>query len=388
MTRPAPPGETRLPELDGLRGLAVLLVMGTHLVVNPPANRLGLIATTAARVGWVGVDLFFVLSGYLITGILLQADLRSVGLRSFYARRALRIVPLYFLLLVFLSVGAPALGYAPQLAPSEAPWYAAFLANFCLALKGTAIRAVPALVPLWSLSVEEQFYLVWPWVILLAPRRRLAPLALGIAIASGLLRALAIAVGVSTWTAYVLSPTRCDGLALGAVVALAHGEGPAALDRWVRWARPTAAALGAVVGVATILGYGHWGEWRSSLLGPGLLGVAVLGAALLVLALGDSLDSPLRRMLRNPLLRAAGIRSYALYLFHMPVAEICESSGLNAVVTDLSESSTLTFVLRIGLQTALAFGTAEATLRLVERPAMRLRRRFPYRLAASSAQAP
>src|SRR5271157_2343931 len=152
----------RIPQLDAVRGLAVLLVL-VHNTDIYPSLHLGLIASN----GWMGVDLFFVLSGFLITGILVDTKKSEGYFRNFYARRCLRIWPLYYSALLFMFV------IVPLLRPSEAqtvfearssPWWAYlfFLQNFLIPIP---TMATGLLGVTWSLAVEEQFYLVWPWVI-------------------------------------------------------------------------------------------------------------------------------------------------------------------------------------------------------------------------------
>jgi peptidoglycan/LPS O-acetylase OafA/YrhL len=160
----------RVPQLDGLRAIAILMVFAHHALHVPFL--------------WTGVDLFFVLSGYLITGILLKAKPgRAVGgyWKPFYLRRASRILPPYIGLLAVLAftfhVPWSHIWY----------WYAFFGANFALAF-GKA--TVDAMTPLWSLAVEEQFYFLWPWVVLWCSRRSLKRISIAILLFCPLARAL------------------------------------------------------------------------------------------------------------------------------------------------------------------------------------------------------
>lgn len=136
----------RLPQLDGLRGLAILMVFATHAL--------------EVKGLWMGVDLFFVLSGYLITRVLIglkQRREQSGYVAPFYLRRARRILPAYVGFMVFVAVV-----FAPKWAPVWT-WYLCFGSNFPLAFAAVPLAAV---APLWSLAVEEQFYFVWPYVVL------------------------------------------------------------------------------------------------------------------------------------------------------------------------------------------------------------------------------
>src|SRR3954447_8838430 len=138
---------TRQPSLDGLRGLAVLLVMASHFL-----------AGSLASIGWVGVDLFFVLSGYLITSVLRE----SRGLGRFYCRRAFRILPLYYLAVLVAVLASPTVR-------TTQAWYWLHGAHWLFALRPGAY--VGGTFHFWSLGIEEQFYLAWPLVVWAAGRR-------------------------------------------------------------------------------------------------------------------------------------------------------------------------------------------------------------------------
>jgi len=240
-----PPVASRqhLPGLDGLRGVAILAVMCHHLMmpnypVGIPAGLAGVVIKSFYRVfdiGWWGVDLFFVLSGFLITGILLEAKGSAHYFGNFYARRILRIFPLYYglLALLFLAlpwlVANPATGAWTQrcagdfvaISRANAPlqkWLWFYGSNIRMALASSG-WAFPSLNHFWSLAVEEHFYLVWPVLIFCCSTRTLARVCLAVAAASLLCRAAFLAGGLPPAYIYVLSPCRFDGLALGGFVA-------------------------------------------------------------------------------------------------------------------------------------------------------------------------
>lgn len=206
---------THYPQLDGLRCLAVVFVIWEH--AGPPQQ--------GHSFGDDGVRLFFVLSAFLITGILLRlrdgnATLRS-ALRVFYARRFLRILPAYYLLLAV----AVLLGLAT--ARRDVAWHALYLSNW----RFITVPWKPPFNHLWSLSVEEQFYLVWPLVVLCAPLRRL-PRIFGGAIALAILTRVSILALHGGWAASQL-PTPCslDALGLGALLAWHRHTAPSAHAR-------------------------------------------------------------------------------------------------------------------------------------------------------------
>jgi peptidoglycan/LPS O-acetylase OafA/YrhL len=212
-TAPNPPA-ARLPayiaELDGIRAIAVLMVLFLH-ILDPDTQSSDALLTVAPRFlvllighGWLGVDLFFVLSGFLITGILLD---NPHNLENFYARRALRILPLYFLCIALMACFYS--GGGPYFLLSLA-----FLANFA-GLLGVSIPHGPDVF--WSLAVEEHFYLIWPWLVRAFSRRTLAFACASIIVAEPIMRAVFVARGADV---YNPSWFRFDGLASGALLAI------------------------------------------------------------------------------------------------------------------------------------------------------------------------
>src|SRR5208283_5957430 len=175
----------KIPELDAIRGLAVLLVL-LHNTDQYPSFHLQWISAN----GWMGVDLFFVLSGFLITGILFDAKKSERYFRNFYARRCLRIWPLYYSVLFFMFVVVPVLRPSQAHAVFEArssPWWAypVFLQNFLIPIPSMAIGPLGVT---WSLAVEEQFYLFWPLVVKAFNANQLCKIAIAVICVSPALR--------------------------------------------------------------------------------------------------------------------------------------------------------------------------------------------------------
>ena len=209
-----------LLQLDGLRAFAVFLVVLTHYV---PATR------PVAPFGDFGVRLFFVLSAFLIVGILLRAGTegRARTLRRFYARRFLRIFPAFYLVL-FTAAALNVPGIREGLW-----WFAAYLGNYWFIFVGSVANPNYG-NHLWSLAVEEQFYLLAPALVLFAPRRYLKPILIAAAVAAVGYRAGAVASGWD-WNAYTRPTSAClDSLGLGALLGLTTHRGLS--DRWTRWA--------------------------------------------------------------------------------------------------------------------------------------------------------
>lgn len=209
--------------LDGVRGLAVLAVILFHSIYNfQPANRVEAVVDPLFEAGWAGVDLFFVLSGFLITGILIRSKGRPRYYRNFMIRRALRIMPLYYVyvaltLWVFPAVGIVSAPDAAVMRDRQA-WVWTFLTNFMLVHFGA--NAGVHLSHLWSVAVEEQFYLAWPLVVALLSTRSLRRLCIAIVVVAPALRLAASVAGVDAHSINWLTPLRLDALALGGLAAI------------------------------------------------------------------------------------------------------------------------------------------------------------------------
>lgn len=306
-----------IPELDGIRGLAIALVLWFHFGFVARAEAKALISPLTGF-GWCGVDLFFVLSGFLITGILLDSRTARNYFTSFYARRALRIFPIYYLAL-FLWFGlAPFLSSQAAADSRHAIWYVSYLQNWG-ELFG---HQVNWLSHTWSLAIEEQFYLVWPLVVRFLPRRRLAMATLILAVLAGFVRAGLLTATTTGWeAAYRLTPARFDALALGALGAVILRE-PGWMARARAWARP---ALGvgaiAIVILAPLTSFWSIGDPLTVTIGHSTL--AWTFAWIVLLAASESGGTGLANaVLRSAALRFLGKHSYAIYLAHWPVATL------------------------------------------------------------------
>src|SRR5678815_2074902 len=201
-----------MPELDVLRGIAILSVVFYHGLFWSTGEAAGLQGIArwivlAAKPGWLGVNLFFVLSGFLITGILLDTNARADYFRRFYLRRAVRILPASYLLLVALLA-------ARLIDPAY------FALSFVYLSNVTPVFGVPLqYAVLWSLAVEEQFYLLWPAIVRHASPRNMAAASLGLILLVPVVRGIAFERGTSSDGLYMYTWLVCDGLATGAFVA-------------------------------------------------------------------------------------------------------------------------------------------------------------------------
>jgi peptidoglycan/LPS O-acetylase OafA/YrhL len=235
-----------MPVLDGLRGLAILMVLALHFVGNTlPTNRVEQVIVGATNYGSYGVELFFVLSGFLITGILYDAHHKPNYFRNFYMRRLLRIFPLYYGVLALVFFVAPLIpllrGPTLDYLVDRQLWAWLYAVNIYIARDG--VWSFSYLDHFWSLAIEEHFYLFWPLVVLLLARRPRALISVSLTIALGamLARMIGSLMGLNWWTTYALTPFRLDGLALGAFLAVLARQ-PGGIN-WLTRALPRVVAV-------------------------------------------------------------------------------------------------------------------------------------------------
>jgi peptidoglycan/LPS O-acetylase OafA/YrhL len=347
-------GTKNFGSLDGLRGLAIVAVVWHH------AGGVGA-ASLVARRGFLGVDLFFVLSGFLIVTLLLrERDARGdIHLPRFYARRALRIFPLYYALLAFVAV---ALTLRPSASWSatfwdKLPYYLTYLSNW--------VPDATLLAVTWSLAAEEQFYLVWPPLEkLLRPRVLLGVLGAFLAVN----QVLNFELGRTVWPARLIEcraqleilQITFTPIALGVVLAhtLHDHRGFARIGSFIRSPLAPWAAIGVVLTAAA---------WRDDLSGFPRLSIQIALTLLLATCVVRE-DHAFAGVLRFAPLARVGIVSYGMYLLHMfavgPAEALSRKLGIVGAVP--------TFV----VCGALTYAAAEVSFRFFETPWLRWKRRF------------
>ncbi len=378
--KPAPiVRHVHIPALDGVRGLAILMVLLLHFIAQmQPTNRFEKALSWVTEFGAFGVELFFVLSGFLITGILYDSRQKPHYFRNFYMRRVLRIFPLYYGVLVVLFLVVPSISYfqGPDLDFMRAHqgWAWLYGVNVYIAIHGEwALKYVDHF---WSLCVEEHFYFVWPAVVwLLAPNpRRLMWVSLGTAVTAMIARMIGNAVGLSWWTTYVFTPFRLDGLALGGFLAMAtrQPDGMRTITRLL----PRVAAIAALVVGGTYawvlvskaaLPYVY--TTRVSL-------IQVLLAALLMWVLTASERSPVSRFFRSRPMTFLGTYSYGLYVYHHFLSYYMAEHRTEFVVARWIGSHLAAVFLQATLAILLSVGVAYASYELFEKRFLGLKRRF------------
>jgi peptidoglycan/LPS O-acetylase OafA/YrhL len=314
--RQSPPlASIRLTFLDGVRGLAIIFVLLVHCdVLISPASTLEYVAKKALAPLWIGVDVFFVLSGFLITGILMDTKNGRHYFRSFYVRRILRIFPLYFVALAAAFVILPAFHVLPATPFSEQAWFWSYLVNWRAAFG----HGIPGIDHFWSLAIEEQFYLVWPFLIYFIPNRRIPLLVIITAGGSIVFRVLMVFLGEPIRYAYFMTPARLDDLAFGALAAYVVRES-GLCKRFAPWITRTAVVSACIFATAAIVGKGFEPNKVPAIV-FGTIPIAVLTSLLIIFCVANPAKSlGTRRFLGTPLLAWMGRYSYGIYVFHLAV---------------------------------------------------------------------
>jgi peptidoglycan/LPS O-acetylase OafA/YrhL len=370
------------PALDGLRGIAILLVMTFHFAWAKPA--VGFPAKLLVLVwnfGWTGVDLFFVLSGFLITGILLDSKNEPRYFRNFYARRVLRIFPLYYGVLVFTLV------VLPRIVPFDTPelkevlrsqgWLWAYSANIHVAVRHGIWIWNPdwlRLGMLWSLAVEEHFYFVWPLLVYLLSPRAMLRVSLAMVILTPVARAWALSAGISPDVVYCLTIFRADALAMGGLLAVVF-RSPDLLAAvrprmgWAFWG-----GLAVVAGLTVRQRFFRHLDPAVETIGFAAL-ACVFGSTLLAAVSGPR-TSRLGRILSHPRLTFFGKYSYGAYLFHELLRPVFIWAFPVETLEALSHSEIVGFGVHAVAGTALTFACAVLSYHVYEKRFLDLKRFF------------
>ena len=388
--------EKHYPALDGLRGIAALMVVAYHSASSYwLTNTFDKAYLRATSFLWVGVDLFFILSGFLITNILLDTKQSSTYFRTFYLRRFLRIFPLYYAFLVAIYIVVPALGVKlPRNLADVQIWQWTYTSNIYVGFHGWPNENINHL---WTLAIEEQFYLLWPLVLFFLQRNYLKISVIALFLFLPFLRASCLALGLSTNFIYTFTFCHMDGLLLGAILSLLVHEGlletfkTMVISRFIRhfdWAITfIVAALGLLYCLVlrndqfkfNIL---TW-PWYGQCIGVSLISLPL---AYTVLRSISSDQNFLKRALSIPLLRSVGKYSYALYLLHMPV---CYFVGAYFPVPHFllslpKEWSFLHSIYLIVMQFSLSIVAAILSWHILEKHFLKLKRYFPYRTSSDT----
>jgi peptidoglycan/LPS O-acetylase OafA/YrhL len=367
--------EPRLAVVDGFRGIAILSVLLGHCLLPGPSAPLTRLLYEGGKWLWLGVDLFFVLSGFLITRILISSVGRPDYFRAFYARRALRILPASYLVLLIAFVLFPLL--RPDLAGTGFqrtwPYFAAYVQNWLLIAHPPEI-AWDGLHHTWSLAIEEQFYLAWPLVIrAVAPHRReLFCLAAALGV---LVLKLSLWQGGAEWgTMFAATFTRADGLLLGAWVAVVTVQGR---SRYF-----SSLAVDITGWSAHLLFAALFVAFMGTLVSSAVVALVTPTAAVIfAFWLLRSLQAPhaLTPMLESRLLGWLARYSYGIYLIHWPILSTLRARLYGkGLLAPWIKTGTNWELLAIGVFTvAVTVLAAVIMFQLVERRFLDLKRRWP-----------
>ena len=375
----------RIPAIDGLRGIAVLCVVLIHCLMStrPTGPRtLDPIAVLALYLP-LAVDLFFVISGFLITSILDRTRDADHPLRTFYARRALRIVPLYYGFLLFVVLFMRDLPERIVGSPGSMIWEFLFLTNFPVGLDA---KSVGLLYPhFWTLAIEEQFYLFWPLVILLLPRRLNIRICLAL-IGLSIVTRFALSLTLSREAALILTFARLDALAAGSIIGLLHHRNPDVLRRYCKAAMPFAGFGFLAAQSAFILVY-IWNVkagiafWATLM--P-FIATVFFAATVAGLALRHERGGGPQWLL-NPVLTSTARYSYGMYAIHVPIIVLLFHYGLIArrvPVAGLDLPYRIYFFILIA---GLSYGAGLVTWHLYEKHFLKLAPRYRYSRGTRSA---
>ncbi|MHB8216704.1 MAG: acyltransferase family protein [Candidatus Sulfotelmatobacter sp.] len=372
----------RIPALDGLRGIAILLVLTAHSFTDVHFNHFPVLnwLVRMTRLSWSGVDLFFVLSGFLIGGILLDAQDSPNYFKTFYIRRAYRILPLYFLVLIlgWLAFHAGQLGWIPgqwaELFNGKIPWWPffTFTQNISMGIAGRTVgRGV--LSPTWSLAVEEQFYLTLPFLVRYASRRRLVQIVLGFIVGAAFLRFLVILyLPGHMFITYAFMPCRADALGLGVLVALVARNPKAwsCLQEHRAWLYGAASIPFLIL---LLIDLSSFEPLSATLYGAEYSVLAAFYASLLLIAVTGK-DWFVTKVFCNRLLTKLGLIAYGTYLFHrftLRASPLVLSSIGGFPPAEFAMASML-----LGLGSAIL--TAQLSWTWFEKPLLRRGHRYSY----------
>jgi peptidoglycan/LPS O-acetylase OafA/YrhL len=365
-----------VPALDGVRGFAIVMVLLFHITPPGPAStKLGSLTKLLASVSPVGVDLFFVLSGFLITGILLDAKGSRGYFRTFYIRRALRIFPLYYAVLlvtlVVLPMFWPLRSDEGQRLLHDQGWLWLYASNLkaAVAVDWTFSAGWLQFDHFWSLAVEEQFYLVWPVLVLILPRRAMIGVCVLFIVGALGLRGWLYLRDDQTLAFYVFTPCRFDELAVGGLLALVARE-PIGVGRLRNVAMVVMGGSGMTLALT-------WNtDARIFVMGTTLLGLFFGGLLIGVVVSGPG--NWVRRAFEFRLMRGLGKYSYGMYVLHPFILAVLRGYLPYKRLGALAHSNAVGVLLFTVLAFVAVLGSGWISWHLYERHFLKLKRFARY----------
>ncbi len=357
------------PQLDGVRGIAILMVTLYRFIkqVDPESHPLLSVARRCAPIGERGVDLFFVLSGFLITGILLQSKFKSGYFRNFFVRRSLRIFPLYFTALAICLWLIPSLFSitAFDLPRAEQGYLWTYMTN--VRMSWINEWCFGPLDHFWSLAVEEHFYLVWPFVVFLLTPKSLLRLSVALILIVGIARTIAATVPSLDVAVSVLTLFRLDGLCFGAALAVIMQQGVSSrrIEYVAQWWLPILIALAFAVAA----------------IGKRLLGLPnslcpAIWALLLGLLLTRPVEHWMSRIADLGFLRWLGKYSYGMYVVQLPLLSILTPSLMMDGLSTFTDNRLLINIIFVPIMFAVTMLLGFLTYHLLEKHFLKLKRNW------------
>lgn len=355
------------PALDVLRGLAICFVVFYH--------NFGFL--TFFKFGWMGVDLFFVLSGYLITDLLMQSRENRYFFRNFYIRRALRIFPLYYLVLIAFFTLSPTLfsqkgpGTTFSYYNDNKTWFWSYFQNWLMVFKGAP--PVPFLAHFWSLAVEEQFYIFWPLIIFFVrPISRLRKLIIGLILFSVVLRILTWALYPNDVEVFYCNTlTRMDSLLMGSLLAVHLKEGRSIPSSLIKLS--TAAFILLISCSLIIFGNVRQDNLIFPTIGYSVSALFFTCMLYLILKNEKNLTGWIKHL--HPL-SFIGKISYGIYVYHIPIYLV-----LSATISELLASHNTSFISSAAiismLSLVLTIAASTISFYYIEKPILNLKKHFP-----------
>ena len=318
------------------------------------------------------MDLFFVLSGFLISGILLDSPKDRGYFKNFYARRILRLFPVYYCYLLLLMIALPWLHHAGHTSMQDYTgnwwWYLTYFCNW----KANFAASDPYLGHFWSLAVEEQFYLVWPTILFLVPRRYLALVCAALILSAGILRGVWSHEGVYWNQIYRFTITRWDTMCCGALAALAFRS-----PFWRPLMKRIAPAL-MVCGLGGLLSIALWQRtilWENAAIQVYGATLAAVGFTGLVAYAASAQSCILYGWLQKPLLLSLGRYSYTIYVIHVVIVDHFEWLGSYVFHKGWLPAPPVQVAV-VALSFLASYWIAALSWRFFESPVLQLKRRF------------
>lgn len=370
--------------LDGLRAIAISWVMLAHVSAASkwnPNGQFDQIFQLISNTGWIGVQLFFVISGFLITKILLENKNRPKALKFFFIRRSLRIFPIYYFSL-FLAFFIYPIVFEPTARFSceqdNQVWFWLYLNNWTRAY--IDFKVFPHL---WSLAIEEQFYLIWPFIVTMLSRSRMVLVTVLMIFSAPIFR-FYLYYHFPVWgeeseigarAAYNFTFARWDSIAIGSLLAIFSSK-----KQTIEWLGNKALAIGAVlvflIGYQTVM----TGGFAAVSSGFGLFSQtlsAFLSGLILVVVLNNKWSISVRVLEQN-FIRVVGKYSYAMYIFHLPIMLIWISCVKPIMVSNVENVGIIFVLVNYVSVFLLSFAIAALSWRYIESPILSLKTKFSY----------